>query len=413
MKICLLSYRGNPYCGGQGIYISYISRELIKRGHEVQVLVGPPYPTYMDGAKIHKIANHNFFGYESRAILTRTLPSEIFSPLHFFEFASSRIGVFPEIFAFSVRAFSYLKHLMEKEHFDIIHDNQCLGYGFLLMKRLGVPIVATIHHPLSIDRATNFETPMSLKRRIKTVLYYPLLMQGIVSKRIDRVITVSHNSSLEIQRSFGVPRERIDVVYNGLDTEIFRPINGIRKRPKNLIFVGNVGDKKKGISYLFDALSMLPKEVTLTLVDGGAPARISSKRLVEKYRLGDRIQITGEIEAEELVRRYSEAEVAIVPSLYEGFGFPAAEAMACELPVVATRAGALPEVVGEDGGPGLIIPPRDSRFLARTIKMLLADPCLRERMGKAARQRILKNFTWENAARQLEATYQKVIDANR
>jgi glycosyltransferase involved in cell wall biosynthesis len=411
MKICLLSYRGNPYCGGQGIYLSYLSRELIKRGHDVQVLVGPPYPIYMDGAKIHKIANHNFFGYESRDILTRTLPSEIFSPLHFFEFASSRIGVFPEIFAFSVRAFSYLKNLMERERFDIIHDNQCLGYGFLLMKRLGVPIVATIHHPLSIDRATSFESPMSLKKRIKTVLYYPLLMQSIVSKRVDRIIAVSHNSSQEITRSFGVPQERIDVVYNGLDTEIFRPVEGVSKRAKNLIFVGNVGDKKKGVTYLLEALSLLPKEVTLTVVDGGAPARISTQRLVEEYRLEGRIQITGKIETEELVRRYSEAEVAIVPSLYEGFGFPAAEAMACELPIIATRAGALPEVVGEDGGPGIIIPPRDPRTLASTAEKLLADPSLRKRMGKAARQRILSNFTWGNAARQLEDTYRKVIDA--
>jgi glycosyltransferase involved in cell wall biosynthesis len=236
-------------------------------------------------------------------------------------------------------------------------------------------------------------------------------MQSIVSKRVDRIITVSHNSSLEITRSFGVPQKRIDVVYNGLDTEVFRPIVGVRKRPNNLIFVGNVGDKKKGVTYLLEALSTLPKEVTLTLVDGGAPARISTQRLVENYRLGDRVQITGKIEVEELVRKYSEAEVAIVPSLYEGFGFPAAEAMACELPVVATRAGALPEVVGEDEGQGIIIPPRDPRTLARTVEMLLADSPLRERMGKAARQRILSNFTWGNAARQLEDIYRKVIDA--
>jgi glycosyltransferase involved in cell wall biosynthesis len=109
--------------------------------------------------------------------------------------------------------------------------------------------------------------------------------------------------------------------------------------------------------------------------------------------------------------RYAEAEIAVVPSLYEGFGFPAAEAMACGLPTIATTAGALPEIIGENGRTGLLIPPRDPYAIANAIKRLLADPDLRKRMGRAARERIINHFTWDEAAKKLEAVYQKVIDA--
>ncbi len=411
LKIGLLSYRGNPYCGGQGIYLTYLANELVKLGHEVHVIVGPPWPLFIQGATIHPVENLNFFG-KKRDFLPPQNPFKIFSPLHFYEFSASRFGVFPEIKAFSFRAFFKLVELARTHRFDILHDNQCLGYGMLLWKLLGAPVVSTLHHPLSIDRATWFEHPANLNQKVKRVLYYPLVMQRIVSNRLDRIITVSYDSAREITRAFGVPSDKIRVVYNGLDSQEFAPLPGVPKKPASLIFVGNSEDRKKGLLYLLQALTYLPENVTLTVVDGGAPHRSFAPLLTEKYRIGHRVHFTGKIGPGELVRLYSSAEIAVVPSLYEGFGFPAAEAMACELPVVASTAGALPEVVGQDGA-GILVPPRNATVLAQAVRQLLDHPELRIQMGRVARQRILDLFTWENAARQMVTVYREAMDAHR
>jgi glycosyltransferase involved in cell wall biosynthesis len=410
LKIALLSYRGNPYCGGQGIYLTYLANELVNLGHEVHVIVGPPWPLSLKGVTPHPIANCNFFGKKNN-FLPPDNPFKIFTPLTFYEFAASRFGVFPEIKAFSFRAFWKLRDLMQTHRFDILHDNQCLGYGLLLWKFLGVPVVSTLHHPLSIDRAAWFEQPSNLKQKVKRVLYYPLVMQRIVSNRLDRIITVSHDSARSITEAFGVPPAKIRVVYNGLDSKEFAPLPECPKKPGSLIFVGNSEDRKKGLIYLLQALALLPEEVHLTIVDGGAPQRSFAPLLTEKYKIGQRVHFTGKIGAGDLVRYYCSAEVAVVPSLYEGFGFPAAEAMACQLPVVATTAGALPEVVGAEDT-GILVPPRDATALARAIRLLLGDPDLRHKMGQAARKRIVKHFTWENAARQMVEVYREAIDAH-
>ena len=411
MKIGLLSYRGNPYCGGQGIYLTYLANELVKLGHEVHVLVGPPWPLFLKGPTVHRVENYNFFG-KKKNFLPPGNPFRIFSPLHFYEFSASRFGVFPEIKAFSFRAFFMLRELARAHRFDILHDNQCLGYGMLLWKSLKIPVVSTLHHPLSIDRATWFEQPANLKQKVKRVLYYPLVMQKIVSNRLDRIITVSRDSAREINRAFGIPPEKIRVVYNGLDSEEFAPIPGLAKKAKSLIFVGNSEDRKKGLLYLLQALTHLPEEISLTVVDGGAPQRSFAPLIAGKYKIGHRVHFTGKIGPGELVNHYCRAEVAVVPSLYEGFGFPAAEAMACELPVVASTAGALPEVVGADGA-GILVPPRNAPALAQAIRRLLEDPALRRQIGKAARQRVLQLFTWEGAARQMVEVYREAIDAHR
>jgi len=244
VKIGLLSYRGNPYCGGQGIYLTYLANELVKLGHEVHVLVGPPLPLFLRGSVVHPIENHIFFG-KKKDFLPPGNPFQIFSPLHFYEFVASRFGVFPEIKAFSFRAFFKLRELVREHRFDVLHDNQCLGYGQILWKSLGIPVLATIHHPLSIDRSTWFENPSTLKQKVKRVLYYPLVMQRIVSNRMDRIITVSHDSARAITEAFGVPPEKIRVVYNGLDSTEFAPLPGEPKTPRSLIFVGNSEDRRR------------------------------------------------------------------------------------------------------------------------------------------------------------------------
>lgn len=405
LRICLLTYRGNPFCGGQGVYVQYLAHELAQMGHQVHVISGPPYPWIGDGVRLHKVESRIFFGYPSSQILSQIPLKQILKPLDLYEFSSSRMGVFPEIRAFSFRAYAKLRELLRQQPLDVIHDNQCLGYGFLLMKAFGIPLVATIHHPLSIDRRTWFETPGGLRQRIRMLLYYPLVMQKLVARTMDWIVTVSRDASVQIQRDFGIPANKIRVVYNGLDAEIFKPVPLQQRVPKRIIFVGNVADRKKGVLYLLQAMSQVDPSAHLIIVDGGTPARVSTWDLVKALGLEHRVRVTGKIDTEELVRLYSSAQLAVVPSLYEGFGFPAAEAMACELPVVATRAGALPEVVGTDGSCGILVPARNPGALADSINSLLSQPGKCVEMGKAARQRVLACFTWRRAAQQLVDLY--------
>ncbi|UCC60174.1 MAG: glycosyltransferase family 4 protein [Dehalococcoidia bacterium] len=409
MKICLLTYRGNMYCGGQGIYIHYLSRELRRLGHEIHVISGPPYPTVPDGVTLHKLKSHSTivsqYGNSNHS-------GPIRSPLDLYEFAATRMGVYTEPLAFSMRAYQEIKRLIGEVTFDIIHDNQCLGYGLTMMKRLELPLVTTIHHPISIDREADFGQARSRLERLRRRWFYSFYipMQSLVARRVDQVITVSECSALEIERLIGIPTSRIRVVYNGVDTNLFRNNNGIAKEARSMIFVGNTEDRKKGIIHLLQALRMIKGEcpVKLTIVDGGAPETTYAPALVSEYGLESQVTIVRRLSSEDLVRRYSSAEIAAVPSLFEGFGFPAAEAMACELPVITTKAGALPELVS-DGDNGILIDPGDVRALAAAIKLLLEDKEMRHRMGHAGREKVKRKFNWEQAAKQTLEAYQQAM----
>ena len=398
--------RGNMYCGGQGVYLYYLSRELQRLGHEVHVIVGPPYPDTAPGVTEHRVENLNFFENQ----FPKQTPFKVFTPLNLYEFAATRVGIFPEMFAFSMRAYDKVRQLLCQQRFDIIHDNQTLGYGILLMKAFGVPIVATVHHPLPIDRKTDLAYLERVRDRLSRIMFYPFLMQHLVTKRMDRVITVSTSAAEETRNVFNVPRQKLRVIYNGIDIDMFRRLDGEMKEKGRLILVANTQDRKKGLIYLLEALKLLQgdMDVKLTIVDNGLPDNEYAPQLVARYGLDGRVNFTGKLGLEELVRHYSRAEVAVVPSLYEGFGLPAAEAMACGLPVVSTTAGALPEVV-EDGRNGILVPPRDACALAGAIERLMKDDELRRAMGEEGRKRVERKFSWEQAARKTLEVYEEVL----
>ncbi|MBE9502220.1 MAG: glycosyltransferase family 4 protein [Dehalococcoidia bacterium] len=394
------------YCGGQGVYLYYLSRELQRLGHEVDVVVGPPYPDIAPGIEEHRVENLNFFENQ----FPKKTPFKVFTPLNLYELAVTRVGMFPEMFAFSMRAYEKVRQLLCQRRFDIIHDNQTLGYGILLMKAFKIPIVATVHHPLPIDRKTDLAYLERVQDRLWRIMFYPFLMQHVVTKRMDRVITVSASAAEETKNVFKVPTQKLRVIYNGIDTTIFRKLDGEVKQHGHLIMVGNSQDRKKGLVYLLEALRLLQRknDVKLTIVDRGLPDNEYAPQLVNRYNLDGRVNFTGKVGLEELVEHYSRAEVAVVPSLYEGFGLPAAEAMACGLPVIATTAGALPEVV-EDGKSGILVPPQDAHALAKAIEQLLNDEQLRRVMGEEGRKRVQTHFTWEQAAKKTLEVYQEVL----
>ncbi|MBS1106668.1 MAG: glycosyl transferase family 1 [Deltaproteobacteria bacterium] len=363
MRIALLTYRGNMYCGGQGIYAAYLAREWQRAGHEVHVIAGPPLPSLDPGIALHEIPNANVFGFPMPEVLRKTPVRRLFDPLTFWELGVSRLGVFPEMQTFGARLFLRWPELMRKHRFDVVFDNQ---------QATGVPVVSVIHHPLHLDREADFAIDPSFVKRVRRTLYFPLLMQQQVAKRLARIVTVSEASRREIQRCFGIPEKEVRVVYNGTDADLFAPTPGQRIET-DLLFVGRTEDRKKGIGTLLQAMALLPESITLKIIDGRIPDHGLVPRLVEKYGIGHRVVLERRwLELPELIAQYSTARAAVVPSHFEGFGFPASEAMSCGVPVVASDAGALPEVIGPDGHAGRLFASRDPQALATAIAELLA-----------------------------------------
>ncbi len=412
MRIALLTYRGNMFCGGQGIYAAYVARELHRLGHEVHVIAGPPLPDLEPDIPLHVIPNGNFFAQPMAEALPADNPFRALFPTHLWELAVSRFGVFPEMTAFSLRLLARWRQLMHRYRFDVVLDNQSLGWGLLGVQASGVPVVGVVHHPLHIDRTADFEADPRFRRKWKRTLYFPLLMQEQVVPRLARIMTVSHASAREIERYFGVDTKQIRVVYNGTDAEIFHPVE--REIETDLIFVGRTEDRKKGILQLLDALARTPDSITLKIIDGRipeaglVPTRLEALGIAERVRIVDRM-----LSVEELVAEYSTARIAVVPSYFEGFGFPASEAMACGLPVIATDGGALTEVVGTGGEAGRIVPLRDTGALAQAITELALDPARAAEMGRAARRRIERAFSWSEAGRNTEQVLAEVVRAHR
>jgi glycosyltransferase involved in cell wall biosynthesis len=410
MKISFLCYRGNPYCGGQGGYLYYLSRELARLGHEVTVLVGSPKPWPMPWARTIHIENLNLWGVR-RHFLPPESPWRIFRPLNFYELAATRLGFFPEMLIFSLRALSLLRNGDHGQRIDLLHDVQTLGYGLMGMKGIGRGLVTTVHHPLTVDFRINMESKRTFREKYYSLVFYPLAMQRRVIRCCDRVLTSSRATMADLQKAFGVLPERLRLVYNGVDADFFRPLANERI-PNRLLFVGNTNDEKKGIVDLLRALCRLPASFTLTIVDEGAPTKPLIPQMVHRMGLSGRVFFTGRLSLDQLRYHYNSCQAVVVPSLYEGFGLPAAEAMACGTPVVATAAGALPEVVGDEGA-GFLVPPRSPSALAEAIAQVLSRETNREEMGRIGRDRVQRLFTWRKVAERTLRVYEELLHGDR
>ena len=413
MRVCFLLHQGKMHSGGQGVYLYNVTKEVAALGHEVHVIAGPPYPDVAPGVTIDRIPNFNLFevlGGADPEFYHGRHPREFFRPLNFYELVTTRYGMFSGMSAFSMRAYDRLRELQRDRRFDIVHDVQSLGYGLLLIRAGGMPVVANIHHPLAVDRRNAVMQAKSLREKVRWIMFYPFFMQNIVMKRIDRIITGSNHSAQSILQVFGVPASHVEIIHDGVDTDTFRPLEGVEKKPNGILFVGNSEDRNKGARYLVEALHILQREIDfhLTFVDRPREELRLVPSLVKRWGLQSRVTFTGRVSTEELVRLYNSAEILVSPSVYEGFGLPAAEAMACGVPVVSTTAGALPEVVAH-GETGWLAPPGNAAALADGIRRLMADAELRKRMGAAGRQRMLERFTWRETARKTVALYEEVL----
>jgi len=417
LRICFLLYEGNMYSGGLGVYVNNLARELVALGHDVHVIAGPPYPELSEGVQLHALPNYSYGRLLDRLLAgQRPFPSaspfDPFQPLNFAELLTTRFGKYSVMAAFSIRAYECLRDLSRWHQFDVVHDNQVLGYGSLLMKAMGLPVISTIHHPLAVDRLNRVRDTSSALGQVRAVLFYPLFMQRLVARRMDRVITVSAASARSVARAFELSDEKLAVVPNGVDTATFRPLAGAEPEPGRLLFVGGADDPNKGFRYLLLALAQLAPDVPFHLTVVQRPLSRRPQALARELGLEARVTFREKLSTEELVGEYNRAQLLISPSLYEGFGLPAAEALACGTPVVATTVGALPELV-VDGVSGRLVPPGQVEPLARAIEALLADPAACRRMGQAGAWQIRSRFSWRRAAEQTVALYREALAASR
>lgn len=408
LKIALLGYRSHPFVGGQGIYLKYLSRALNALGHHVDVFSGPPYPELDEGVGLIKVPSLDLYAHDDHLYALRWHHLRSFADVY--EWWTMATGGFGEPYTFGRRIYRKLKH----SDYDIIHDNQSLCSGLLRLQDAGQNVVCTIHHPIHRDRQLALEAEPRWGHRLLIKRWYQFLsMQERVAKKLQHVITVSKVSQADIAEHFHRSAERTPVISNGIDTDIFRPLDHIARTPLRLITTASADQPLKGLSYLLHALADLITQypgahlrVIGKLKEGGATAK-----LLEELNLHAHVSFVSGISTEALVEEYAQASVAVSPSLYEGFGLPAGEAMACALPIVATNGGALPEVVGDAGH---VVEKANSLALAKAISGLFDDPASAQALGNAGRERILQTFSWQSVAQNLSHYYYGILDhANR
>ncbi|MFF5259030.1 glycosyltransferase family 4 protein [Actinomadura viridis] len=407
LRVALLSYRSKPHCGGQGVYLRHLSRELVDLGHTVEVLSGQPYPDLdRDEITLTKIPSLDLYRDED-PFRTPAL-GEFRDWIDVLEFAHMRTGGFPEPLTFSLRVVRELRR--RRRDFDVVHDNQVLGLGNLGIPRLDLPLVTSIHHPISVDRRIELEAARGLRQRLGKRRWYGFVaMQAQVARRIGPVLTVSESSKVDIVKDFKVDPRDIEILPLGVDTRIFHPRG--ERTPGRIVAMASADAPIKGVDVLLRAVAKVATERDVHVVVVSRPREDGpTARLVRELALGDRVRFVNGVGDQELGELLASAEIAVVPSRYEGFSLPAVEHMASGTPLVASRAGALPEVVGDAG---VLVPPGDVEELAATLRRLHDSPDERARMGEAGLARVRERFAWPAVARATVEHYHAAIDQRR
>jgi glycosyltransferase involved in cell wall biosynthesis len=409
LRIALLAYRGKPHVGGQGVYIRHLSKALADLGHHVEVLGGQPYPELDPRVPLVKLRSLDIYN----DYFPMRMPGlwELKRWHDFVEVASFSAGQFPEPLAFSLRAWSHLHS--RPGVFDLVHDNQSLGYGLLGIQREGLPVIATIHHPITVDRRLEIEHAHGRYLRWTLRRWYSFTkMQTRVASRLPRVVTVSESSFKDIVHDHRVDPSRMAVVPVGVDVDLFRPLAEVAPVSGRLITTASADVTMKGLRFLLEALAKVRTErddAHLVVIGKRKPGG-QADRTIARLGLESAVEFVSGVPDERIIELYAEAEVAVVPSLYEGFSLPAVEAMACGTPLVATSGGALPEVVGNDGETALVVPPGDSEALAATLRRALGRSDLRSTIGAAGRQRVIDQWSWKHTAEKTVEQYRILLD---
>jgi glycosyltransferase involved in cell wall biosynthesis len=405
LRIAYLTYRGKPHVGGQGVYTRHLTKALVDLGHHVEVFGGQPYPVLDDRIELHRLRSLDIFNdqYPGRLPGYWELKSwpDVVETMRFLG------GQFSEPLAFSKRALRELRG--RRGDFDLVHDNQCLGWDILKIEKM-IPTIVTLHHPITKDRELEMSHAKTRRKRRSLKRWYSFVeMQGKVASRMPRIVVVSENSIKDIHEDMHVPLDRMRLVPVGVDPDLFTPMPHVPRQPGRLITTASADVALKGLSYLLEAMAKLRTERDVRLTIIGKPRPGHSMDLIESLGLRPHIDFVSGVPDERIVELYAEAELAVVPSLYEGFSLPAIEAMATGTCLVATDGGALPEVTGTDGDTVLQCPAGDADALAAAIRRGLEDSALRDRIGAAGRRRVVERWSWRHCAQLTVDQYREVL----
>ena len=406
MKIGLLSYRSNPFSGGQGIYVKHLSLALTKLGHQVDVISGPPYPDLHEDINLIKIPSLNLFELEDNLRLRSFRPSFLFNLADFREWLGVLSGSFPEPYAFGKRVNIYLDKT--STDYDLIHDNQSLCYELINIQK-EIPLVTTIHHPITRDRRLALEAAATWKERLSINRWHSFLrMQKKVAPQLNRIVCPSNQSKADVIEELKVNEENVDVVLNGIDLDSFNRDERVEKKPYRIITTASADVPLKGLKFLIEAMTEIIEEIPEAhlMVLGRAKEKGDIAKLISRLNLEEKISFRSGLSQSEVVSLYSSSHICVIPSLYEGFGFGAGEAMACGLPLISTQSGGLKEVIGQEA---VIIEAASSEAIVKAVKDLFSNKEKQLALSRAGRKRMGKEFNWMKAAEAYEKIYSKTI----
>ncbi|MFM1566312.1 MAG: glycosyltransferase family 4 protein [SAR86 cluster bacterium] len=406
MKIGLLSYRSNPFSGGQGIYVKHLSLALTKLGHQVDVISGPPYPDLHEDINLIKIPSLNLFELEDNLRLRSFRPSFLFNLADFREWLGVLSGSFPEPYAFGKRVNIYLDKT--STDYDLIHDNQSLCHELINIQK-EIPLVTTIHHPITRDRRLALEAAATWKERLSINRWHSFLrMQKKVAPQLNRIVCPSNQSKADVIEELKVNEENIDVVLNGIDLDSFTRDERVEQKPYRIITTASADVPLKGLKFLIEAMTEIIEEIPEAhlMVLGRAKEKGDIAKLISRLNLEEKISFRSGLSQSEVVSLYSSSHICVIPSLYEGFGFGAGEAMACGLPLISTQSGGLKEVIGQEA---VIIEAASSEAIIKAVKDLFSNKEKQLALSRAGRKRMEKEFNWMKAAEAYEKIYSKTI----
>ena len=404
MKVGLLSYRSHPYSGGQGIYIKHLSKALKNLGHEVSVLSGPPYPELDSGVNLIKIPSLGLFesGERLKAFRLRFL----WSPIDLYEWITVMTGGFPEPYTYGKRVLKRLKENNLK--LDVLLDNQSLSSSLLEIQE-HYPLAVTIHHPITKDYKLEMQNAINWKERLSSTRWHNFLpMQKKVAPQLKNIICVSQPSKEDVISEFKVDEKKITVIPNGIDIGIFKPSSIKKSLSFRIVTTASADIPLKGLRHLILALPRVIRQFPLTslTVIGKSPEKSNLNNLIDDLDLEDKITFRSGISEKEIVKTYHDSDIAVIPSLYEGFGFGAGEAMACGVPLISTDSGGLKQVIGDAA---LKIKPGSVSEIEEGILKLFTEEKIRQELAEKGRERMEEFFDWKIAASAYIEVFKKII----
>ena len=406
LNIAILSYRSAPFGGGQGIYVYELSKALKKIGHNVDVISGPPYPELVADIKLIKLPGLNLFStFKFRERLKIFYNAKNKSLDDWYEFISTLMGGFPELRTFGNRANRFLAD----KNYDAVIDNQSISYGMIDIQT-SKPLIEIMHHPISKDYYYDLKYAKGVLQRISKIRWFSFLkMQKKVAKEINVVVTPSSNSKQDIHKDFKVPISRIKVIPNGIDFNTFCPKPNIVPSPNQIITTASADVPLKGLDFSLHAIARLKYEypdIKLTVI-GSPRAEGHTERLIKKLKLVEQVSFKTNLTKEEITQEYAKSSAAVVSSLYEGFGFPVGEAMACATPLIATKVASIPEITGSFAQ---LIPAEDADAIFQGLKNIFQHPQKYKIQADSGREHIIENFNWIKIGYAYEQLLYKTID---